>query len=50
MLSFGGGVLLSTVLLHMMREVRESLERAGRMGMLPEQEDLPLAELVIGLG
>ena len=46
-LCFGGGVLLATVLLHMMKEVREQLDRAA----LPEAlEDYPFAELMVGAG
>ena len=50
MLCFGGGVLLSTVLLHMVREVRESIARATALAMLPGMEEYPFAELLIGLG
>ena len=50
MLCFGGGILLSTVLLHMLREVRESLERATVLGMIPETLEYPLAELLVGMG
>ena len=50
MLCFGGGVLLSTVLLHMLREVRESVERATDMGMFPEHSEYPFAELIVGMG
>jgi len=49
-LCFGGGILLSTVLLHMLREVRESLERATVLGMIPETLEYPLAELLVGMG
>ena len=49
-LCFGGGVLLSTVLLHMVREVRESIARATALAMLPGMEEYPFAELLIGLG
>ena len=50
MLCFGGGVLLSTVLLHMVREVRESIARATALAMLAGMEEYPFAELLIGLG
>ena len=49
-LCFGGGVLLSTVLLHMVREVRESIARATALAMLAGMEEYPFAELLIGLG
>ena len=45
----GGGVLLATVMVHMVREVRESLDRAAELGVsLPQ--DFPVAELVICCG
>ena len=45
----GGGVLLATVMVHMVREVRESLDRAAGLGVsLPQ--DFPVAELVICCG
>ena len=50
MLCFGGGVLLSTVFIHMVAEVRESLERATTMGMIPVEMEFPFAELLICLG
>ena len=50
MLCFGGGILLSTVLIHMLREVRESLERATDLGMIPETLEYPFAELLVGMG
>lgn len=49
-LCFGGGVLLSTVLLHMLSEVRESVERATSMGMFPQESEYPFAELIVGMG
>ena len=49
-LCFGGGVLLSTVFIHMMKEVRESLERATTMGMIPVEMEFPFAELLICMG
>jgi len=48
-LCIGGGVLLSTVFIHMLKEVREYMERAIRMRMLPSA-DYPFAELIICLG
>lgn len=46
-LCFGGGVLLATVLLHMLKEVREQVDKAA----LPESlEDYPFAELMVGAG
>ena len=42
--------MLSTVLLHMVREVRESIARATALVMLPGMEEYPFAELLIGLG
>ena len=35
MLCVGGGVLLATVFVHMIPEVRESLETARKLGMKP---------------
>ena len=49
-LCFGGGVLLSTVFIHMVVEVRESLERATNMGMIPRHMEFPFAELLICMG
>ena len=49
-LCFGGGILLSTVLLHMLGEVRESLERATELGMIPQTLEYPFAELLVGMG
>ena len=50
-LCFGGGVLLATVLLHMLKEVREILEGAFAKGALPESlEEYPFAELMVGAG
>jgi len=49
-LCFGGGVLLSTVMLHMWREVGESLEKASKLGVFPSKEKYPFTELIIGLG
>jgi len=49
-LCFGGGVLLSTVFIHMLREVRESLEKATSMGMMPKDLEFPFAELLICMG
>lgn len=34
----------------MLREVRESLERATALGMIPETLEYPLAELLVGMG
>ena len=50
-LCFGGGVLLATVLLHMLKEVREVLDEAAGLGALPEAlEEYPFAELMVGAG
>ena len=46
----GGGLLLSTVFLHMLREVRESLEAAAIQGHLPEDSHYPFPELIICMG
>jgi hypothetical protein len=43
-------VLLSTVFIHMVTEVRESLERATTMGMIPVEMEFPFAELLICMG
>ena len=50
MLCFGGGVLLSTVLIHMLAEVRVSMERAAYLGIISEEVEFPFAELFICLG
>jgi len=52
-LCFGGGVLISTVFIHMLGEVRESLERAAGLGMMPTamlELEYPFAELLLCLG
>jgi len=49
-LCIGGGVLLSTVFIHMLKEVRESMDRATILGMLPKEADYPFAELIICMG
>ena len=49
-LCFGGGVLLSTVLIHMMKEVRELLERATNAGIIPKDIKYPFAELLLCIG
>ena len=64
-LCFGGGVLISTIFIHMLGEVipstllfyiylfqvRESLERAARMEAVPEPlKEYPFAELLVCLG
>jgi len=49
-LCFGGGVLLGTVFMHMLKEVRESMERAVSMGFFTEIEEYPFSELLICLG
>jgi len=49
-LCFGGGVLLGTVFMHMLKEVRESMEKAVSMGFLPEIAEYPFSELLICLG
>ena len=49
-LCFGGGVLLSTVLIHMMKEVRELLERATMAGIIPKDIKYPFAELLLCIG
>jgi len=48
-LCIGGGVLLSTVFIHMLKEVREYMDRAIEMRMLPKA-DYPFAELIICMG
>ena len=49
-LCLGGGVLLSTVFIHMLKEVRESMDQATHMGMIPKDADYPFAELIICMG
>ena len=41
---------MSTVFIHMVVEVRESLERATNMGMIPRHMEFPFAELLICMG
>ena len=41
---------MSTVFIHMLKEVRESMDRAMVMGMLPKEADYPFAELIICMG
>ena len=43
-------MLLSTVLIHMLKEVRESMEKATELGMLPMEADYPFAELILCMG
>ena len=44
-------MLLATVLLHMLKEVREVLDEAAGLGALPEAlEEYPFAELMVGAG
>ena len=42
--------MLSTVFIHMLKEVRESMDRATEMGMLPVGEEYPFAELILCAG
>ena len=49
-LCFGGGVLIFTVFIHILQEVRESLEEAMKMGILPEDSEFPFAEFMICVG
>ena len=48
-LCFGGGVLLATVFIHMIPEVRESLDHASSLGYMPDSH-YPFSELLICLG
>ena len=50
MLCVGGGVLLSTVFIHMLPEVRDSMDRAKVVGMINTEADYPFAELIICMG
>ena len=43
-------MLLSTVLIHMLKEVRESMEKATELGILPTEADYPFAELILCMG
>ena len=43
-------MLLSTVFIHMVTEVRESFERASTKGMFPWEIEFPFAELFICIG
>ena len=43
-------MLLSTVFIHMVVEVRESLEKATTMGMFQMEIELPFAEILICMG
>jgi len=49
-LCIGGGVLLSTVFIHMLGEVRVSMGRAKEIGLLPREVDYPFAELLFCVG
>jgi len=49
-LCFGGGVLLSTIFVHMLKEIKETLERAAELGGLPEESEYPFPELIILMG
>jgi len=49
-LCFGGGVLISTIFIHMLGEVRESITRAISMGMIPEEMEFPFSELLLCMG
>jgi len=51
-LSFGGGVLLATCFIHMIPEVRESLEGVKRSGssVIPNNTSFPFAEFFICCG
>lgn len=51
-LSFGGGVLLATCFIHMIPEVRESLEAAKRSGssVISHNTSFPFAEFIICCG
>jgi len=49
-LCFGGGVLVSTIFIHMLREVSESLQRAASLGSLPADSEYPFPELLVLLG
>ena len=45
--------MLATVLLHMLKEVREVLEEATELGAFPEylkEREYPIAELMVGAG
>lgn len=48
-LCIGGGVLLATVFIHMIPEVRESISHAIELGSIPDTH-YPLAELIICFG
>ena len=41
---------MSTVLVHMMMEVRESMQRAVHLGIFNKEMEYPLAELLVGIG
>ena len=43
-------MLLSTVFIHMLKEVRESMDKATEMGMLPMEADYPFSELILCMG
>ena len=46
----GGGLLLSTVFLHMLNEIRDSLSLAAKFGYIPQDNQYPFAELLICMG
>jgi len=49
-LCIGGGVLLSTVFIHLLKEVRESMDRARKYGLVNMDTEYPFAELILCLG
>uniref|UniRef100_A0A1B6CZX6 Zinc/iron permease n=1 Tax=Clastoptera arizonana TaxID=38151 RepID=A0A1B6CZX6_9HEMI len=50
LLSFGGGVLLSTVFLHLLPEVKEGVESLTSQGKLPAEPPVALPELIMCIG
>jgi len=50
-LCIGGGILLSTVFIHMIKEVRETLDAAMKKGIFKDKDlEYPFAELLICMG
>jgi len=49
-LCFGGGVLVSTIFIHMLSEVKETLSQAAEFGAMPEDSEYPFPELIVLMG
>ena len=47
---FAGGVFLSTGLLHMLPDVRQSIHTATAAGLFPTHNEFPMAEFLTSVG